>query len=669
MRCETFVLRLMVTLTLVGCSCDAGLSPPTDASTDSRAEASPDARNVDAASNEDAAVDSHIQDAAFDVAREDVVSVVDGHIEDARADAIEVAIDARIQAEDCQATGGFCWLYPQGTGIDWTDLDGTSFNDLWAVGKAGKLLHRTINGWRMVNSPTDEDLYDVLARSASDVWAVGDRSTILHYDGSTWSRVAFTANEDLKSIAVTDTSLWVGGDSVWRRAGTTWTSFPFAQGGNNPSGEISALLAFSDSDVWTGNEYGNVSRWNGSAWSYTDADFSSGNFGWYRVEKMWGTGPSDVWAISSRGKAQHFDGTRWIYAPFQIPVHPEYASAGDSAASNNVWLATQWGLSHYDGATYTDTPYADGQHSVEPKGLWTDGEHVVVVGRWGHIFERVNGSLVRVSGVDSPLAGGYGDAVAFDADHAFFCGASNHRFADGTFTSMPLVDTQYLQEFGRCWAASTTDLWLVGIGQEGDNIQRSNGQRFERVVLPQAILDLEHRWLDDVWGSSANDVYIVGQNFTLRWNGSAFSTLNRIAESVHGTAADDLWMVASEAISHFDGTTWTPHNAEHHWWTEVHAISRNEAWVGGESALVRHYLNGQWTYTPLPLPQGSAPFVSGFAGTLANDVWVAAGDYICRWNGSAWTRIARIGSAVSGLASAPDGSVFVVGGNAILRRR
>jgi hypothetical protein len=50
---------------------------------------------------------------------------------------------------------------------------------VWAVGKAGTILHWNGSAWSTVPSPTSADLDAVFGADACDVWAVGDRGAVL----------------------------------------------------------------------------------------------------------------------------------------------------------------------------------------------------------------------------------------------------------------------------------------------------------------------------------------------------------------------------------------------------------------------------------------------------------------------------------------------------------
>jgi hypothetical protein len=66
-----------------------------------------------------------------------------------------------------------------------------------------------------------------------------------------------------------------------------------------------------------------------------------------------------------------------------------------------------------------------------------------------------------------------------------------------------------------------------------------------------------------VWGSSADDVFAVGQNGTIiHWNGTDWqaqtSPSGAFLFTVYGTSASDVWAVGGPraVVLHYDGTAW-----------------------------------------------------------------------------------------------------------------
>jgi hypothetical protein len=129
-----------------------------------------------------------------------------------------------------------------------------------------------------------------------------------------------------------------------------------------------------------------------------------------------------------------------------------------------------------------------------------------------------------------------------------------------------------------------------------------------------------------VWGSNANDVWVVGYNMIVHWDGMAWSTSPANVgplNGVWGTSRTDVWAVGEGgAILHYDGMAWFPSDA-------------------GTTAT----LNGVW-------------------GTGTSDVWAVGeqdgGGPIFHWDGKAWSSSATTGSGLQAVWGS-SGLVWAVG--------
>jgi photosystem II stability/assembly factor-like uncharacterized protein len=133
------------------------------------------------------------------------------------------------------------------------------------------------------------------------------------------------------------------------------------------------------------------------------------------------------------------------------------------------------------------------------------------------------------------------------------------RFDGSGITTLTPPTTSTL--FG-VWGASDHDLWLVGgVPDVSGVILRFDGTTFTDMTPANA-----SGAFFKVWGSSANDVFICGQNSAiLHWDGSALvaqtTPLARPTSlfTVAGRASNDVYVVgglASAVALHWDGAAW-----------------------------------------------------------------------------------------------------------------
>ena len=92
-------------------------------------------------------------------------------------------------------------------------IDGSSENNIYAVGKGGQVLHYGGEAWNKIESPSVKNLNWVRCPSESDVYACGDAGLFQH-TGNGWTEFsALTATGDLWCVEVFENKVYVAGDS------------------------------------------------------------------------------------------------------------------------------------------------------------------------------------------------------------------------------------------------------------------------------------------------------------------------------------------------------------------------------------------------------------------------------------------------------------------------
>jgi hypothetical protein len=213
------------------------------------------------------------------------------------------------------------------------------------------------------------------------------------------------------------------------------------------------------------------------------------------------------------------------------------------------------------------------------------------------------------------------------------------------------------------WAASSTDVWAVGVG----TILHFDGTVWSTVPAPDSLP------LDAVWGSGRGDVWMVGSSRVLRWNGAGFTTfdLGGTLVAVHGTGPNDVWATGEQAnLRRFNGVSWsTVTSSVGPNYFAVHALSTTDVWT-----------------TPLVLGKETARLTSGtkwmvkttggfifqsLSSLAANDIWAAGGnDRVGHWNGLSWTTDQPFGTGASlwSITTTP-GHAWVVGTGSLIAHR
>jgi hypothetical protein len=108
--------------------------------------------------------------------------------------------------------------------------------------------------------------------------------------------------------------------------------------------------------------------------------------------------------------------------------------------------------------------------------------------------------------------------------------------------------------------------------------------------------------------------------------------------AVWGSGPDDVWAVGYNMIVHWDGTTWSISPANVGPLDSVWGSSRTDVWAVGDLGAVFHYDGTLW----LPADAGTSAALNGVWGSGAGDVWAVgeqdAGGLVLHWDGKAWSR-------------------------------
>lgn len=225
----------------------------------------------------------------------------------------------------------------------------------------------------------------------------------------------------------------------------------------------------------------------------------------------------------------------------QGPVDTTWRPAWD--ATSTGWLRSVWGPAN-------DDLYAAGGAPNAGTLMHHDGTS------WSEVQ----------LGLDVPLLNW---VYGFGGDEVFVVGNAGTSLRwDGS--SWSELDTGTDQDLWGVWGASPNDLWAVG-GNGRDETQgiilRFDGSSWREVAPPT--LEKPKVWAYfKVWGTSADNVYIVGQRgVMLRWNGSELTELlvgaSQDLISVWGTGRDRIVAVGGRnngIVSRWDGTSWRTEN-------------------------------------------------------------------------------------------------------------
>lgn len=171
------------------------------------------------------------------------------------------------------------------------------------------------------------------------------------------------------------------------------------------------------------------------------------------------------------------------------------------------------------------------------------------------------------------------------------------------------------------------------------------------------------------WAPAANElwavtetgdvVHIVGTTWTVQSVGVRLS-------SVHGSATDDVWFGAGDAMVHFDGTSWAKHVVPAGAGGAVFARNKTDAWAVGAGGRIAHWNGAAWSASP----NSDSRLLNTVYAIGANDVWAVGEDGArLHFNGTGWAPfVDSLSVHLSALWASDANNVFAGGGFSVVTR-
>ena len=166
---------------------------------------------------------------------------------------------------------------------------GPSYEDMYAVGDGGTILHFDGTSWTKMQSGTTKNLYSIWGTNDQNIWAAGwdvhhAISEILHYDGTSWTKDVLASNGEgykwgLGEVWACDSAgshvTFVSGSQLFRKTGSgIWREDDSDKIGNRYSDggyDGVGIKGNSPNDLIAAGNSGFIAHWNGKSWhSYPD---------------------------------------------------------------------------------------------------------------------------------------------------------------------------------------------------------------------------------------------------------------------------------------------------------------------------------------------------------------------------------------------------------------
>jgi hypothetical protein len=353
---------------------------------------------------------------------------------------------------------GQVWKRVANTGVSaavrgvWSS--GAQVNDLWVLMDGGI---RRWNGttWTSI-AGTPAYGKAIHGTSPTDVWITGTDSTS-HYDGTAWTTHANPTSCWGTAVAAAAASgVWVGGQrgclAAWRNQDGAWsTPYPVSY---DVIEELDDMWGSGPSDIWTvggtNDVNGSLTHWDGTTWTRT-------HLGTQQFRVVWGSGPTDVWAVTWKGAFAHFDGTAWAFTGLTTSATFGGPKRLWGRARDDIWLTGVCGTMHYDGVSWTETPWKGDCPQLIAVGGSAAGE-MWGVGSYGRIARLTGGMWAPFN---SPTDQTLSDIVVLAANEAWAVGDSG-TFVHWNGTGWALAPPVGVNTLTRVWASGPSDVWAAG---------------------------------------------------------------------------------------------------------------------------------------------------------------------------------------------------------------
>jgi hypothetical protein len=177
--------------------------------------------------------------------------------------------------------------------------------------------------------------------------------------------------------------------------------------------------------------------------------------------------------------------------------------------------------------------------------------------------------------------------------------------------------------------------------------------------------------LDGVWGTSASNVWAVGDETILHYDGATWSTVAGGSAlfgiwlfGIWGSSASDIWAVGYQAggtpvIFHYDGANWSsvPSPSTELQYTSVSGSSASDVWAAGPRGFISHYDGTSWSN----VPTGANQVLFAVWASSPSDVWAVGIDGTFHYNGTSWAPVTNLSGEFMGLSGTSQSDVWAVG--------
>ena len=231
-------------------------------------------------------------------------------------------------------------------------------------------------------------------------------------------------------------------------------------------------------------------------------------------------------------------------------------------------------------------------------------------------IQRYDGE--RWTALDSGSDAGLLCIFALSPTEVWLCAGDDLLFSDGTTFELMEMSSG-LRGVNDVWASSPNDVWAVG---DDAIVAHFDGTAWTRTITGSP-------FKSSIWGSGPSDVYALSTFDLVHYNGSSWTEIDLDAGGgdgqVWGTSASDVWaMTDSSELSHFDGEQWQTFDT-FDFVGDLVAVwgpSPDDLWAVGSAGAIAHFDGSSWRQ--MAHQRIGAPYLRLFLalhGTSSSDMW------------------------------------------------
>jgi ligand-binding sensor domain-containing protein len=252
------------------------------------------------------------------------------------------------------------------------------------------------------------------------IWFSVEGMGLVHYsDGAIQNQYTIADGLPIRWVRdismVSDGTLWIcGGDSVASLDGRSWAHHDL-----RGLGELYAVAAGPDGDVWVGGRTDGILHWDGNAWERVAPPDEGMR---YRIYDIEADSDGGVWCATARGAA-HYDGNIWSVDLVGDGYRDSLQLASSPGGAVHLFLERD-GVWKHTGDEWTRLPNLRGRY-VDSEALYVTSEGRVWVGTARDGAFRFDGETWQQFTAMDGLPSNNVLAIAEDADGWLWFGTSS----------------------------------------------------------------------------------------------------------------------------------------------------------------------------------------------------------------------------------------------------